>query len=95
MQRLERWLAITGVVVLSVIALAGVSLAIYSALLFHDMPDAADLADYHPPTATRVYAWDGTLIGEFSRERRIFVPYEQIPPQLVHAFLAEIGRAHV
>ena len=50
MQRLERWLAITGVVVLSVIALAGFCLAIYSALLFHDMPDAADLADYHPPT---------------------------------------------
>ena len=92
MQRLERWLAITGVVVLSVIALAGFCLAIYSALLFHDMPDAADLADYHPPTATRVYAWDGTLIGEFSRERRIFVPYEQMPPQLVHAFLAAEDR---
>ena len=58
------------------------------AWLFHDMPDAGDLADYHPPTATRVYAWDGTLIGEFSRERRIFVPYDQIPPQLVQAFLA-------
>ena len=92
MQRLERWLAITGVVVLSVIALAGFCLAIYSALLFHDMPDAADLADYHPPTATRVYAWDGTLIGEFSRERRIFVPYEQMPPQLVNAFLAAEDR---
>jgi penicillin-binding protein 1A len=80
--------AVAGVVVLSVIAVAGVALAIYAAWLFHDMPDASELADYRPPTATRVFAWDGTLIGEFSRERRIFVPYDQIPPQLVQAFLA-------
>jgi penicillin-binding protein 1A len=84
----ERWVAITGIAVLSVIAVAGFSLAIYAAWLFHDMPDAADLANYRPPTATRVYAWDGTLIGEYSKERRIYVPYEQIPPQLVKAFLA-------
>lgn len=92
MQRLERWIAIAGVVVLSLIAAAGFSLAIYAALIFHDMPDAAELADYRPPTATRVYAWDGTLIGEFSRERRIFVPYDQIPPRMVKAFLAAEDR---
>ena len=77
-----------GVAVLSAIAVAGFSAAIWAAWLFHDMPDAADLANYRPPTATRVYAWDGTLIGEYSKERRIYVPYEQIPPQLVKAFLA-------
>ena len=83
-----RWLAIVGVAVLSVIAVAGFAVAIYAAWLFHDMPDASQLVDYHPPTATRVYAWDGTLIGEFSKERRIFVPYDQMPDQLIHAFLA-------
>ncbi|MFI4934450.1 MAG: penicillin-binding protein 1A [Caulobacterales bacterium] len=58
--------------------------------LFHDMPDASDLVDYHPPTATRVYAWDGTLIGEYSKpgERRIYVPYDQMPSRLIYAFLA-------
>ena len=88
MDRLERWIAIAGIAVLSVIAVAGFALAIYAAWLFHGMPDASDLADYRPPTATRVYAWDGTLIGEFSRERRIYVPYDQIPPRLAEAFLA-------
>ncbi len=87
-----RWIATAGVVALSAIALAGFALAIYAAWLFHDMPDASQLADYRPPTATRVYAWDGTLIGEFSRERRIYVPYDQIPPQLVNAFLAAEDR---
>jgi penicillin-binding protein 1A len=84
----ERWVAIAGVAVLSAIAAAGLAIAIYAAWLFHDMPDAGDLVDYRPPTATRAYAWDGTLIGEFSRERRIFVPYDNIPPQLAQAFLA-------
>lgn len=88
----ERWLAIAGVAMLSVIAAAGFALAIYAAWLFHDMPDAGDLADYRPPTATRAYAWDGTLIGEFSRERRIYVPYDNIPPRLVQAFMAAEDR---
>ena len=63
----ERWIAIAGVAVLSTIAVAGFAIAIYAAWLFHDMPDAGELQDYRPPTATRVYAWDGTLIGEIGR----------------------------
>ncbi|PLR27663.1 penicillin-binding protein 1A [Caulobacter zeae] len=88
----ERWIAIAGVAVLSTIAVAGFAIAIYAAWLFHDMPDAGELQDYRPPTATRVYAWDGTLIGEYSKERRIFVPYDQIPPQLAQAFMAAEDR---
>jgi len=89
---LERWVAVAGVAVLSIIAVAGFAIAVYAAWLFHDMPDAGDLVDYRPPTATRAYAWDGVLIGEFSRERRIYVPYDSIPPQLVQAFLAAEDR---
>src|ERR1035437_5545465 len=82
-----RWIAAIGIASLSAVALAGVAVAVYAAWLFHDMPNAADLVDYRPPTSTRVYAWDGTLIGEFAKERRIFVPYDQIPPQVARAFL--------
>jgi len=85
-----RWrgLGLAGVAVLGFIALGALAVGVYAAWLFHDMPDASDLVDYHPPTATRAYAWDGTLIGEFSRERRIFVPYDAIPAQTAQAFLA-------
>ncbi|MBX9615512.1 MAG: penicillin-binding protein 1A [Caulobacteraceae bacterium] len=81
-----------GIGLLGAIALAGLVVAVYAAWLFHDLPDASELADYRPPTATRVYAGDGTLIGEFSDERRIYVPYEQIPTPLVEAFLAAEDR---
>ncbi len=76
------------VALLSAVAVAGVCLAIYAGWLFHDLPDAGELADYRPPTATRMYAWDGTLIGEIGQQKRIFTPYDQIPPTLVRAFLA-------
>nr|WP_234989416.1 penicillin-binding protein 1A [Brevundimonas sp. SH203] len=79
-------------VLLGAIALAGLVVAVYAAWLFHDLPDASDLADYRPPTATRVYAGDGTLIGEFSDERRIYVSYDQIPQPVIHAFLAAEDR---
>jgi len=88
----ERWFVMAGVALLGGIALAGLIVAVYAAWLFHDLPDASDLADYRPATATRVYAGDGTLIGEFSDERRIYVPYEQVPLPVVQAFLAAEDR---
>jgi penicillin-binding protein 1A len=88
----ERWFVMAGVGLLAAIALVGMIVAIYAAWLFHALPDASDLADYRPATATRVYAGDGTLIGEFSDERRIYVSYEQIPRPVVEAFLAAEDR---
>ena len=70
------------------VAVGGLGLAIYAALLFRGLPDAAELAEYRPPTSTRVYAWDGTLIAQLGQERRIFTPYDQIPPLVIRAFLA-------
>ncbi len=83
----------------------GLTVAIYAAWLFHDMPDAGELVDYRPPTATRAYAWDGTLIGEFSRETPDLRPLRQIPaaagpglpgrrgPQLLHSTAASMSGA--
>lgn len=88
----ERWFVMAGIGLLGAIALAGLVVAVYAAWLFHDLPDATALADYRPPTATRVYAGDGTLIGEFSDERRIYVTYEQIPEPVIEAFLASEDR---
>jgi penicillin-binding protein 1A len=52
------------------------------------LPRVETLSDYHPPLITRIYADDGSIIAEFSRERRILVPFEKIPKTLVQAFVA-------
>lgn len=53
-------------------------------------PAAPDLRTYADtvPGVTRIYAADGTLLGEFADEWREVVPYERIPQKLVQAFLA-------
>lgn len=53
-----------------------------------DLPDYKQLANYEPPTVTRIHAGDGRLIAEYARERRVFVPIEAMPRQLVQAFIA-------
>ncbi len=52
------------------------------------LPKVETLSDYQPPLITRIYADDGSIIAEYSRERRILVPFEKIPKQLVQAFVA-------
>ncbi len=54
----------------------------------YDLPKLFNVDDYRPPVVSRVYADDGTLIGEFYKERRVLVPYARIPKRLVQAFVA-------
>lgn len=53
-----------------------------------DLPPVEQLLNYHPPVATRVYADDNTLIGEFYLERRYLIPIERVPEHVKQAFLA-------
>ena len=53
-----------------------------------NLPDYEQLKNYNPIITTRIYAADGSLISEFSKEKRIFVPIDTIPKNLINAFLA-------
>ncbi len=66
--------------------LSVIALGIYVAIVAWDLPGIDQLKDYHPPITTRVYAANGTVLGEYARERRIFVPIAFIPKLVVEAF---------
>ncbi|GGC56881.1 penicillin-binding protein 1A [Chelatococcus reniformis] len=53
-----------------------------------DLPDYTQLQNYEPPVMTRVHAADGTLIAEYARERRLFLPIQAVPKLAIAAFLA-------
>ncbi len=57
-------------------------------MISKDLPDYDKLANYKPPVITRVHAGDGRLIAEFAKERRIYVPVQNMPKMLINAFLA-------
>jgi penicillin-binding protein 1A len=72
-----------GMFVLGVVAVLGVYFY-YS----KDLPKINSLSDYHPKIITNVFASDGRKIAEFFKERRIVVELENIPKQLINAFIS-------
>ena len=68
-----------------------VGVAATAGLLWHyskDLPDYSQLQDYEPPVMTRVHAADGSLVGEYARERRLYIPIQAVPKLVINAFLA-------
>jgi penicillin-binding protein 1A len=60
-------------------------------LLWHyskDLPDYTQLQDYEPPVMTRVHAADGSLLAEYAKERRLYLPIQAIPKLVTNAFVA-------
>ncbi|MDR3126130.1 MAG: penicillin-binding protein 1A [Rickettsiales bacterium] len=53
-----------------------------------DLPDYVKLAEYKPPVTSRFYAGDGSLLTEYATEKRIFVELDDIPPNLINAFIS-------
>ncbi|MGH8336311.1 MAG: transglycosylase domain-containing protein, partial [Gammaproteobacteria bacterium] len=73
-------------VVLFIAGSAGVGYLLYTNS--RDLPDYESLNKYEPPVMSRIHAHDGSLIAEFARERRIFVPISTIPKRVIAAFLS-------
>lgn len=53
-----------------------------------DLPNHEQLAQYAPPTISRVYSGEGELIDEFAEERRLFAPSSEIPDLVKQAFIS-------
>jgi penicillin-binding protein 1A len=80
-----RKILIGGVAAVAVVALA---LVAWIAFAIQGLPNHDSLVNYEPPVTTRVHAGDGSLIAEFAREHRVFVPIEKIPDNVKNAFLS-------
>src|SRR5919109_3294226 len=74
------------VTTLGLLVAAGVG--IYLGHLTKDLPDYEVLANYEPPVTTRIHASDGALMGEFARERRLYIPIQAVPDRVKAAFLS-------
>ena len=67
-------------------AAAGVGLFVWQQS--QDLPDYTALQNYSPPITTRLHAADGSLIAEYAKERRLFLPIQAIPQRVVNAFIS-------
>ncbi|TDI12384.1 MAG: PBP1A family penicillin-binding protein [Acidobacteria bacterium] len=83
--RRSRWKLWTAASILLFAAGSGLGLGHFLNL---DLPSVKELADYRPPTITRLYDGDGGLLYQFAEQRRIIISFEQIPEQLRNAIVA-------
>ena len=54
----------------------------------NNIPDYKFLKNYKPPVSSKVYSGKGSLVADFSKEKRIFVPYRAIPKNVINSFLS-------
>ena len=76
---------------LIMLATLGVSCGLFAGRRIAELtPRTPDFRTYAKvsPSITRMYAADGTLMGEFAKEWREITPYEEMPEQLIDAFIA-------
>ena len=77
------FILITAFILLSAISIISV-LWTYS----NDLPDYKFLKSYKPPVSSKVYSGNGDLVADFSQEKRVFVPFNSIPKNVINAFLS-------
>ena len=53
-----------------------------------DLPDYKILSNYKPPISSRVHSGEGHLIAEYALQKRLFIPYDSIPKQVINSFLS-------
>jgi penicillin-binding protein 1A len=71
------------------LAVAGI-LAVLAGYIYisREIPTFDSVRDYHPFVASKVVAADGSVVGQFYRERRTVVKMDQIPRVLVQAVIS-------
>ncbi|SHE69973.1 penicillin-binding protein 1A [Litoreibacter ascidiaceicola] len=78
--------------IFSLICIGAFAVALLIGAIFfmysRDLPDTDTLAQYSPPTISRIYSGQGALIDEFAQERRLFAPANEIPDIVKQAFIS-------
>src|ERR1700744_4090221 len=88
----RRLFVYAGLGVAALAALAVLAGIFYVYTVTRDLPSVEALKNYSPPVTTRVYAGNGTVLGEYARESRIFVPSSFIPKLVAQAFTSAEDR---
>jgi len=76
------------------LGIVGAAVAVGGLLFMYsrDLPSTEALANYTPPTISRIYSREGMIVDEFATERRLFVSAEEIPDRLAQAFISAEDR---
>ena len=75
-------------IILSLFILISGTILIVLWTFSNSIPDYRYLKNYKPPVSSKMYSGNGELVADFSKEKRIFIPYEAIPKKVINSFLS-------
>ena len=78
----------TLIITTSLLLLSLVTVLIVLWTFSNSIPDYRFLKNYKPPVSSKMYSGEGDLVADFSKEKRIFVPYDAIPKNVINSFLS-------
>jgi penicillin-binding protein 1A len=81
-----------GILLSLVLVVLCVGLGIYLSVLYKQLPSLEQLEHYNPRLTTTMLSADGKVIKELYTQRRLYVPLEQIPEDMVQALLVTEDR---
>ncbi len=76
------------IAILSLLLLSLITILIVLWTFSNTIPDYRFLKNYKPPVSSKMYSGEGELVADFSKEKRIFVPFEAIPENVINSFLS-------
>ena len=53
-----------------------------------ELPNYSKILQYKPELSSRLYSADGVMLKSYHRQKRIYIPIERIPKNLINAFLS-------
>ncbi len=76
------------ILIFGIVLISSVTILIVLWTFSNSIPDYRFLKNYKPPVSSKMYSGNGELVADFSKEKRIFVPYEAIPKNVINSFLS-------
>ena len=76
------------IVIVSLLLILFITILVILWTFSNNIPDYKFLKNYKPPVSSKVYSGNGDLVADFSKEKRIFVPFNAIPKNVINSFLS-------
>jgi penicillin-binding protein 1A len=76
------------IVIVSLLLILLITILVILWTFSNNIPDYKFLKNYKPPVSSKVYSGNGDLVADFSKEKRIFVPFNAIPKNVINSFLS-------
>ena len=76
------------ITILSLLLVSSILIVSVLWVFSNNIPDYKFLKNYKPPVSSKMYSGNGDLVADFSKEKRVFIPFSALPKNVINSFLS-------